>query len=96
MQPNGITRTAEIVYVAVILSVALVWRRQARCRRLLTILWGRSRFRSGSATDSALGGAMLVRLVFGRSLGRAAQSMVVGLDEAVGEGARRRGAPSLP
>ena len=38
---------------------------------------------------AALGLAMLVRLLLGRSLGRAAQAMVVGLDDLAGEHERR-------
>jgi hypothetical protein len=91
MQPNGITRTAEIVYIAMILAVAaLVWREASALPPAPYDSLGPKSFPIWISYGlAALGGVMLVRLVLGRSLGSAAQSMVVGLDEAVGEGARQ-------
>ena len=90
MQPSGTTRVAEIAYVVLILAVAgLVWREASALPPAPYDPLGPKAFPIWvSYALAALGLAMLARLLFGRSLGRAAQAMVVGLEEA-GEHAPR-------
>jgi hypothetical protein len=92
MQPDRITRTAEIAYVVLILAVAgIVWRAASALPPAPYDALGPKSFPIWvSYALAALGLAMLIRLLLGRSLGRAAQSMVVGLEEAMGT---RAGAP---
>ena len=97
MQSNGITRTAEIAYVALILAVAgIVWREASALPPAPYDSLGPKSFPIWVSYGlAALGLAMLVRLLFGRSLGSAAQAMVVGLERLIGERARQPWAPSL-
>ena len=83
MQPSGITRTAEIAYVVLILAVAgLVWREASALPPAPYDPLGPKAFPIWvSYALAALGLAMLARLLLGRSLGRAAQAMVVGLED---------------
>ena len=91
MQPSGITRTAEIAYIVVILAVAgIVWREASALPPAPYDPLGPKTFPIwASYALAALGLAMLVRLVLGRSLGRAAQVMVVGLEDMAGEHKQR-------
>ena len=91
MQASRTTRTAEIAYVILILAVAgIVWREASTLPPAPYDPLGPKTFPIwASYALAALGLAMLLRLVFGRSLGRAAQSMVVGLEDAAGQHARR-------
>lgn len=91
MQTGGITRTAEIAYVILILAVAgIVWREASTLPPAPYDPLGPKTFPIwASYALAALGLAMLLRLLFGRSLGRAAQSMAVGLEDAAGEHVRR-------
>ena len=91
MQPNGVTRAAEIGYVVLILAVAgIVWREASALPAAPYDALGPKTFPIWVSYGlAALGLAMLVRLLFGRSLGSAAQAMVVGLESAAGEHARR-------
>jgi Tripartite tricarboxylate transporter TctB family len=91
MQPSGITRTAEIAYVVLILVLAgIVWREASALPPAPYDSLGPKSFPIWvSCGLAALGLAMLVRLLFGRQLGSAAQVMVVGLEDVVGERARR-------
>ena len=94
MQPSGTTRTAEIAYIALILAVAgIVWREAGALPPApydpldpAFPIWV-------SYGLAALGVAMLARLLFGRSLGRALQALIVGLEDVTGEHA---GAPGSP
>jgi len=90
MSQNVITRRAEIAYIVLILVIAgVIWREASVLPPAPYDPMGPKSFPIGvSVVLAALGLAMLVRLLFGRSLGRAAQSMVVGL-EAEGEHERR-------
>ena len=85
-----ITRRAELVYVVLILVVAgVTWREAGALPPAPYDPMGPKSFPIGvSVVLATLGLAMLVRLLFGRSLGRAAHSMVIGL-EAEGEHQRR-------
>jgi hypothetical protein len=91
MQPNGVTRAAEIGYIVLILAVAgLVWREASALPPAPYDPLGPKSFPIWVSYGlAALGLAMLVRLLFGRSLGSAAQAMVVGLEDLAGEHARR-------
>ena len=91
MQPDGITRTAEIAYIALILVVAgIVWREARVLPPAPYDALGPKSFPIWvSCGLAALAVAMLARLLFGRTLGSAAQPMVVGLQDALGDGARR-------
>ena len=91
MQPSGITRAAEIAYVVLILAVAgIVWREASALPPAPYDPLGPKTFPIWVSYGlAALGLAMLVRLLFGRSLGRAAQAMVVGLEDVAGEHVRR-------
>lgn len=82
MQQHRITRTAEYAYVALILAVAFViWREAARLPPAPYDPLGPKAFPIWvSYALAGLGAAMLARLVFGRAIGRAAQSLVTGLD----------------
>ena len=83
MQPDRITRTAEIAYVVLILAVAgIVWREASALPPAPYDALGPKSFPIWvSYALAALGLAMLARLLLGRSLGRAAQAMVVGLED---------------
>ena len=91
MQPDRITRTAEIAYIVLILSVAaIVWRGASALAPAPYDALGPKSFPIWvSYALAALGLAMLVRLLTGRSLGRAAQAMVVGLEDVMRERAPR-------
>ena len=91
MQPRGMTRAAEVAYVILILAVAgFVWREASTLSPAPYDPLGPKTFPIWASYGlAALGLAMLLRLLFGRSLGRAAQSMVVGLEDAAGAHARR-------
>ena len=86
MQQDRIRRTAEYAYVALILAVALVvWREASRLPPAPYDPLGPKAFPIWvSYALAALGVAMLARLLFGKALGRATQSMVSGFG---GEGA---------
>ena len=87
MQPDRITRTAEIAYIVLILAVAgIVWREASALPPAPYDALGPKSFPIWvSCALAALGLAMLVRLLLGRSLGRAAQAMVVGLEDVMRE-----------
>ncbi len=91
MQPSGITRTAEIAYIVLILAIAgIVWREASALPPAPYDLLGPKTFPIGASYGlAALGLAMLARLLLGRSLGRATQAMVVGLEDLAGEHTRR-------
>jgi hypothetical protein len=91
MQPNGVTRAAEIGYIVLILAVAgLVWREASALPPAPYDPLGPKSFPIWVSYGlAALGLAMLMRLLFGRALGSAAQAMVVGLEDLAGEHARR-------
>ena len=91
MQSSGITRTAEIAYIVVILAVAgIVWREASALPPAPYDPLGPKTFPIwASYALAALGLAMLVRLLLGRSLGRAAHVMVVGLEDMAGEHKQR-------
>jgi hypothetical protein len=86
VQQDRIRRTAEYAYVALILAVALVvWREASRLPPAPYDPLGPKAFPIWvSYALAALGVAMLARLLFGKALGRATQSMVSGFG---GEGA---------
>jgi hypothetical protein len=83
MQQDGVTRSAEIAYVVMILAVAgIVWREASTLPPAPYDALGPKTFPIWvSYALAALGLTMLVWLLLGRSLGRAGQSMVVGLDD---------------
>ena len=85
------TRTAEIGYVVLIVAVSgIVWREASALRPAPYDALGPKAFPvCVSYALAALGLAMLVRLIAGRSLGRGGQTMVVGLDDVKGEHERR-------
>jgi hypothetical protein len=87
VQPGGIIRIAEIAYVVLILAVAgTVWREANVLPPAPYDPLGPKTFPIwASYALAALGLAMSLRLLFGRSLGRAAQIMVPGLDGVMGE-----------
>jgi hypothetical protein len=91
MQSTGITRTAEIAYVALILAVAgVVWREASALPPAPYDSLGPKSFPIWvSYALAALGLAMLARLLFRRSLGRRAQTMVAGLEDVMSKGERR-------
>ena len=91
MQPSGITRTAEIAYIVLILAIAgIVWREASALPPAPYDLLGPKTFPIWASYGlAALGLAMLARLLLGRSLGRATQAMVVGLEDLAGEHTRR-------
>jgi hypothetical protein len=84
MQQDRITRTAEYAYVALILAVALVvWREAGRLPPAPYDPLGPKAFPIWvSYALAGLGAATLARLVFGRAIGRAAQSLVTGFEDA--------------
>jgi hypothetical protein len=91
MQSTGITRAAEIAYIVVILAVAgIVWREASALPPAPYDSLGPKAFPIWvSCALAAIGLAMAVRLLLGRALGRAAQALVVGLEDVMGEGPRR-------
>ena len=91
MQQDGITRTAEIAYVVLILAVAgLVWREAGTLPPAPYDALGPKAFPIWvSYALAALGLTMLMSLLLGRTLGSAQQSMVVGLHDLAGEHDRR-------
>jgi hypothetical protein len=91
MQASPTTRAAEVAYVVLILVVAgIVWREASTLPPAPYDPLGPKTFPIWASYGLAtLGLAMLLRLLFGRSLGRAAQSMVVGLEDMAGAHARR-------
>jgi hypothetical protein len=91
MQPSGVTRAAETAYVVLILAVAgIVWREASALPPAPYDSLGPKTFPIWVSYGlAALGLAMLVRLLFGRSLGSAAQAMVVGLEQVIGDQPRR-------
>jgi hypothetical protein len=91
MQPSGTTGAAELAYIALILAVAgIVWREASALPPAPYDPLGPKAFPIWvSYALAALGVAMLVRLLFGRSLGRASQVLIVGLEDVTGEHAKR-------
>jgi hypothetical protein len=91
MQPNGVTRAAEIGYIVLILAVAgIVWREAGALPAAPYDALGPKTFPIWVSYGlAALGLAMLVRLLSGRSLGSAAQAMVAGLEEVTGRHVRK-------
>jgi hypothetical protein len=91
MQPNGTSRVAEVAYIALILVVAwVVWREASTLPPAPYDPLGPKAFPIWVSYGlAALGLAMLTRLLFGRSLGRASQALVVGLEDVTGEPPRR-------
>jgi methyl coenzyme M reductase beta subunit len=91
VQQDRIRRTAEYAYVALVLAVAFgVWREASRLPPAPYDPLGPKAFPMWvSYALAGLGAAMLVRLLFGRAIGRATQSLVTGLDGEVAH------APSL-
>lgn len=87
MHQGRIGRSAEIAYVVLILAVAgIVWREARALPPAPYDALGPKAFPIWASYGlAALGLAMLVRLLLGRSLGRAAQVMVAGLGDAAGE-----------
>ena len=82
MIPDRLQRISEVLYICLLLVIAVVLRREAQSLPPAPYdplgpgsfpLWV-------SYVLGALALAMAVRLVFGRSLGRASHSMVTGLD----------------
>ncbi|NJO23407.1 MAG: tripartite tricarboxylate transporter TctB family protein [Sphingomonadales bacterium] len=88
---DGIIRAAEITYVALILAVAgVVWLEAGTLPPAPYDPLGPKAFPTWvSYALASLGFAMLVRLLFGHTIGRARQAMVVGLDDLISEGERR-------
>jgi hypothetical protein len=91
MQQDSVTRSAEIAYIVLILVVAgAVWREASMLPPAPYDPLGPKAFPTWvSYALAALGLAMLVRLHFGRTIGRARQAMVMGLDDLMGNGERR-------
>jgi hypothetical protein len=91
MQRSGITRVAEIAYIALILAVAgIVWQAASALPPAPYDPLGPKTFPIWVSYGlAALGLAMLVRLLFWRSLGRASQAVVVGLEDIGAEHVRR-------
>jgi len=91
MQQDGVTRTAEVAYVLLILAAAgIVWREASALPPAPYDALGPKAFPIlVSYALAALGLSMLAWLLLGRSLGRAGQAMVVGLDDLMGEHERR-------
>jgi hypothetical protein len=91
MQPSTTTRAAEFAYVVLILAVAgIVWREAGALPSAPYDPLGPKTFPIWVSYGlAALGLAMLARLLFGRSLGRASQALVVGLEDVTGEHVRR-------
>jgi hypothetical protein len=82
VQQERIRRKAEYAYVALILAVAVVvWREASRLPLAPYDPLGPKAFPLWVSYGlAALGVAMLVRLLFGRAIGRATRSLVTGLD----------------
>ena len=82
MQQDRIKRTAEIAYIVLLLAVAFaVWRDASFLRPAPYDPLGPKSFPIWVSYGlAALAAMMLARLALGRRLGRAAQSMVLGLD----------------
>ncbi len=91
MQPSGTTRVAEIAYIVLILAVAgIVWRAASTLPPAPYDPLGPKTFPIFVSYGlAALGLAMLARLLFGRSLGSASQTLIVGLEDLTGEHPRR-------
>jgi hypothetical protein len=91
MQPSTTTRAAEIAYAVLILAVAgIVWREAGALPPAPYDPLGPKTFPIWVSYGlAALGLTMLARLLFGRSIGRASQAMVVGLEDTTGEHVRR-------
>jgi hypothetical protein len=81
VQQDRIRRTAEYAYVALILAVAfVVWRAASRLPPASYDPLGPKAFPIWVSYGlAALGVAMLARLLFGRAIGQATQSLVMGL-----------------
>lgn len=90
MPEDRVTRIAEIAYVILILAIAgIIWQQASNLPPAPYDPMGPKFFpMSVSAVLGALGLVMLIRVLMGRALGRAVQSMVVGL-EADGEHVQR-------
>jgi len=88
---DRVTRTAETGYVVLILVIAgIVWHEASALPPAPYDALGPKAFPIWvSYALAALGLAMLVRLFAGRSLGRGGQTMVVGLDDVIGEHEQR-------
>lgn len=88
---DGVIRAAEFAYVVLILAVAgVVWFEAGTLPPAPYDPLGPKAFPTWvSYALAALGFAMLVRLLFGQTIGRARQAMVVGLDDVMGDGERR-------
>lgn len=88
---DGLTRAGEFVYVVLILAVAgIVWREAGTLPPAPYDPLGPKAFPTWVSYGlAALGLAMLARLLLGRAIGRAGQSMVVGFDDSMGEHERR-------
>jgi hypothetical protein len=84
VQQDRIRRTAEIAYIVLILAVAVVvWGEAGKLPPAPYDPLGPKTFPIWVSYGlAALGLAMLVRLLFGRALGLAAQSLLTGLDGA--------------
>lgn len=82
VKPGRIQRTAEIGYIALVLGVAIVlWREAGKLPPAPYDPLGPAAFPRWAAYGlGGLGVAMALRLVLGGGLGRAAQSLVSGLD----------------
>jgi hypothetical protein len=91
MQPSGATRVAEFSYVLLILAVAgIIWHAASALPPAPYDPLGPKTFPVWvSCGLIALGLVMLARLLFRRSLGQAAQSTVIGLEDAEGNHERR-------
>jgi Tripartite tricarboxylate transporter TctB family len=88
---DRVTRTAETSYVVLILVIAgIVWHEASALPPAPYDALGPKAFPIWvSYALAALGLAMLVRLFAGRSLGRGGQTMVVDLDDVIGEHEQR-------
>jgi len=91
MQGDRVTRIAEIGYIVLILAVAgVIWREASALPSAPYDPLGPRTFPIWVSYGlAALGLAMLARLMFGRSLGRATQPIVVGLEDLADERPRR-------
>jgi len=90
MPEDRVTRTAEIAYIILILAIAgIIWNQASNLPPAPYDPMGPKFFpMSVSLVLGALGLVMLIRVLLGRGLGCAVQSMVVGL-EAGGEHTQR-------
>jgi hypothetical protein len=91
MRESGVTRAAEIAYVVLLLAVAgIVWRAASALPPAPYDPLGPKTFPIWVSYGlAALGLAMLARLLFGRALGRASQTLVVGFEDPAGQHVRR-------